>query len=333
MMASTANAGPIHGRRKALTIGAALGLARLPFHSVGILPFLMGVSLAWSKGYTIHPIVAVLGAIAVDLIMLATYLLGEYFDYEGDIINREYNRFTGGSRVPFSFEVSMKKVLLVGWSSALIAIAIGLGLQFAFRVGPLAFPLGLIAVLSGTFYSARPFRWVSRGFGELLIGFCYGWLPVNIGYYLFSGNFSFESTLVSLPLVLAIFNVIAVNEFPDYVADKASNKANLTVRFGKKTMSRIYAASAVVAVFIATYSVFYAVSSGWMPGHGPYGIIAYSTLAFTSFMSIENAADMIRERYDDDKQLERICMKTILIHLLISVSYTVGFVGNRLTGG
>ena len=314
-----------------LSLADMLALARLPFHSVGILPFLVGISLAWSKGYPINLTVAILGLAAVDLIMLATYLLGEVFDYEGDLINKDYNRFSGGSRVPFSTNVSLKGVLLAGWASALTAVAIGLVLQLVYGVGALALPLGLVGVLCGTFYSAKPFRWVSRGFGELLIAFCYGWLPVNVGYYLFSGSLSIESTMVSIPLAMAIFNVIAINEFPDYRADIASDKRNLTVRLGKRRVAEIYSAVAILAVLFAALTLLHGISPAGATLPLP-GALICPVFALASLISFENAVDALRKRYTNEILLERVCMKTVVVHLLFSVMYIVAFVADRTLG-
>jgi len=61
---------------------------------------------------------------------------------------------------------------------------IGLILQFYYKTGPWTIPLGVIGMITGFFYSTPPPRWVKRGIGELLIGFCYGWLPVAAAFYL-----------------------------------------------------------------------------------------------------------------------------------------------------
>ncbi len=76
-------------------------LARPPFHTVGVLPFALGAVLAYRATGTFHWALWGWGTLAVVLIMLSTYLAGEYFDYEGDKISRRVNpnRFAGGSGV------------------------------------------------------------------------------------------------------------------------------------------------------------------------------------------------------------------------------------------
>jgi 1,4-dihydroxy-2-naphthoate octaprenyltransferase len=45
----------------------------------------------------------------------------------------------------------------------------------------------------------------------------------------------------SFQVALSIFNVILINEFPDYRADREAGKLTLVARFGVAKMSRLYA--------------------------------------------------------------------------------------------
>ncbi|MCX7966509.1 MAG: prenyltransferase [Syntrophorhabdaceae bacterium] len=113
---------------------------------------------------------------------------------------------------------------------------VGLIIQFYFKTGTWTIPLGVFGILSGFFYSMMPIRWVARGVGEILIGLCYGWLPVSVSFYLQIGEFNHIIHWVSIPIACTIFNVILINEFPDYPADIIAKKSNLVVRYGKKRL-------------------------------------------------------------------------------------------------
>jgi hypothetical protein len=54
-------------------IKAWIGLSRPPFHTVGILPFMLGTFLAYKINSTISIEVFILGVSGVILIMLSTY--------------------------------------------------------------------------------------------------------------------------------------------------------------------------------------------------------------------------------------------------------------------
>ncbi|MFH1928872.1 MAG: prenyltransferase, partial [Chloroflexota bacterium] len=221
---------------------AWLALSRLPFHSVGVLPFALGGVLAWQQEGAFRWDVCVWGTLGVVLVMLATYYAGEYWDYEEDALSARWgpSRFAGGSRVLQRGFLPRHAALRASLISLLLALAVGLVLQLGYRTGPWTLPLGALGLLGGFFYSTRPLRWVSTGWGELWIAFCYGWLPVAVGYYLQAGRIAPLVHWLAIPIGLTIFNVILLNEFPDYPADTVTGKANLTVRLGRDRASFLY---------------------------------------------------------------------------------------------
>jgi len=194
-------------------------LSRAPFHSVGVFPFLLGATIAWSMGFAIDWAVLILSSFALILIMLTTYLAGEYYDFETDSLNVSYNIFSGGSRVLQMGFIPRRRPLVAAYVSVVGAIIIGLVLQFYYKTGPYTLLLGTFGLFCGYFYTARPIQWSYRGVGEILIAICYGWLSVNAAYYLQTGSFHPVATLVSIPLAISIFLVILINEFPDCSSD------------------------------------------------------------------------------------------------------------------
>jgi len=66
------------------TARAWIQLSRIPFHSVGVMPFLLGTVLAWKMDGVFSLPLFLLGVTAVILIMLSTYYTGEYCDIVED---------------------------------------------------------------------------------------------------------------------------------------------------------------------------------------------------------------------------------------------------------
>jgi 1,4-dihydroxy-2-naphthoate polyprenyltransferase len=223
--------------------------ARPPFHSVGVLPVIVGAIFA-SKlyGYLNWPVL-IWSIIAVILVMLSTYLNGEYHDMKEDEISGSIGKsaFAGGSQSMFDGSVKHSSVKIAGYISIILAMLIGLLLQFYFKTGVWTIPLGVTGVFFGFFYSKPPLRLVNSGLGEIAIGFCYGWLPVVIGFYLQTGFIANNLHLISLPIACTIFNVILINEFPDYPADVIAKKRNLTVRYGMQKASYIYITATILS--------------------------------------------------------------------------------------
>jgi 1,4-dihydroxy-2-naphthoate octaprenyltransferase len=209
---------------------------------VGILPFVLGGLLAWRLEGSFHWDVLAWGTLGVVFVMLATYYAGEYWDYAEDELSTELgrSRFAGGSQVLQQGSLPRRAPLWGSVFSVLAALAVALILQLGYGTGPWTTPYAVVGLLGGFFYSTRPVRWVSTGVGELWIAFCYGWLPVAVGYYLQIGEVAPLVHWLSIPIGLSIFNVILLNEFPDYPADSAAGKRNLVVRLGPERASALY---------------------------------------------------------------------------------------------
>jgi 1,4-dihydroxy-2-naphthoate octaprenyltransferase len=292
-----------------------LSLARLPFYSVGILPFILGIVLAWNHDYSISLVVAILSTIAVILIMAVTYLAGEYYDYKTDSINVDYNKYSGGSRVLQAGLVPRQHALVATYICLALAGAIGLVLFLYYKTGPYTIPLGAFGLLCGYFYTAKPVRWSYRGIGEILIAICYGWLTVNAAYYLQAGQFELVATLISIPIALSIFLVILINEFPDYASDKISGKRTLVVKFGRERMTILYTALLVICYLTIILGLFFGVPK-------LAGFLSLIVLA----LIIWNIIAIKGKGYENKQTLERICLGTISINLMISSIYILTFV-------
>lgn len=293
---------------------AWLALSRLPFHTVGVLPFLLGIVIAWDSGYPISWAVLAFSLLAVILIMLVTYYTGEYYDYETDSLNREFNKFSGGTRTLQAGSVPRHYPLIAAYICLALAIIIGLILQFYYKTGVYTIPLGVFGLLCGFFYTGKPFQWSYRGIGEVLIGLCYGWLTINTAYYLQSGHFNLVTTLISIPIGISIFLVILINEFPDYISDGISKKRTLVVRFGRESMASLYSwllvASCVAIVSGYLYNI-------------PRTVIFLSPLVLA--LVVWNILAIRKKGYEDKKVLEGLCARTILLNLLITGIYILGF--------
>ena len=299
-------------RSKGETIKGWIQLSRPPFHLVGVFPFVLGAALAWRIYGTFNWPVFIWGTLAVILIMLSTYYGGEYHDLKVDKLSAEMERnaFSGGSQVIVKNLLPHKQANIASYTALILAGVIGLILQFYYRTGPWTIPLGVIGMIAGFFYSTPPLRWVEKGIGELLIGFCYGWLPVATAFYLQIGTIDNIVHWISIPIACTIFNVILINEFPDYPADLIERKTNLVVRLGKNTAAFLYIAMAVIAWIAFGLAVSQGLPAVTFLFYIPVFIIALLLVVMMS-----------RKDYLDKKRLELICGLTIIINLGSSLAY------------
>lgn len=299
-------------------------LSRVPFLSVGILPLILGFILAWRWGYRGPSGLYVLSAAAAILIMWMTYYLGEWNDLEGDRINQSFNRFSGGSRVLVKEILPARVSLLLGYGCLAGAILIVFYIYLQYRTDLGTLLLGGLGIVFGFFYSNKPIRWSYHGLGEILIGFCYGWLPIATGFFLFTGFFSPQILLLSIPVGFSIFNVILINEFPDEEADRAIGKKNLVVRFGKERMGDLYIGLSLLAGFSF-------IKMMWGFGFTPHWLLALSAVPLV--LILWNLIQVWLGNYRDHKKLELLCRNTLLVNLAMTMLLTIQqtIIGPHLT--
>ena len=298
-------------------LSAWLALFRLPFHSVGVLPFVLGMVLAWRSTGAFHWAIGVWGILGVMLVMLATYLAGEYWDYREDALSAQLGptRFSGGSQVVQRGLLPRRAPLLGSVVSVVLALVVALVLQVGYQTGPWTLPFAALGLLGGFFYSARPVRWVSTGVGELWIAFCYGWLPVAVGYYLQLGTLAPVVHWLSVPIGLTIFNVILLNEFPDYPADRAAGKRNLAVRIGQERAAILYGLINVASWCAVLLTL----------GHGVPRQAAWFYLP-VFLLSAALAALVVGGQWRRRSVLERLCGANLVVNLGTTAAYILALV-------
>jgi 1,4-dihydroxy-2-naphthoate octaprenyltransferase len=236
------------GASSAPRLGHWVTAARLPFTSAAVVPFVVGSYLAHAHGQMVSPLATILGALAVFVICLGCHFSGEVYDQREDLETLKHgrNRFSGGTLLVAQGVLPVRQVRLAGGLAFVLAGLCGVGIlvRNVTLIG-----LGCFGLLAAATYSTEPVRLVRRGFGELFIGVCYGWLPLVTGYTCASGHLPpfGASVLLSLPVAFAIFNVILLNEFPDHEADRSAGKRNLLVRAGHRAGALIYATAALAA--------------------------------------------------------------------------------------
>ena len=292
-------------------------LSRPPFHIVGMLPFLLGAVLAYRIAGAFNLEVFILGVAGVMLIMLSTHHAGEYFDQKEDAIASRLhkNQFAGGTRVLIEGKIPPRVARWTSIIAFLIAFVIGIVLQFVYWTGPYTLMLGCLGALPGFFYSTEPIRLVKRGVGEMFIGFCYGWLPVASSYYIQTAAIVPIIHWLWLPIGFSIFNVILLNEFPDYEADMAAGKKNLLYRIGEQKGKVVYIIFNLLTCLTMLAS----------PGFGVPLKIIYFYLPFAA-IALFIVYQMVTNRHEDAKRLEILCGLNIVVNVGTSLAFMLAFI-------
>ncbi len=209
---------------------------RAPFFTATIIPVAFGSIVAWHDTNNFVWLKFWLTILGALLIHAGANLANDYFDHRWgcDEANPTPTPFSGGSRVIQDGLITARRILIVSLASFALGGAIGLYLNHICR-GNVILLIGVIGVFLGFFYTARPFRIGYCGFGELAVGIGFGPLIILGAYYVQAQSLPLRVYLISIPIGISIALVSLINEFPDYLADKAVGKRTIVVIFGKRT--------------------------------------------------------------------------------------------------
>ena len=294
---------------------------RAPFLTAALVPVLLGSSIAYSVmggmlwGYFLVTLLAGL------LLQGGVNSINDYFDHKSgnDAANREFVRpFSGGSRLIQLGLLSPTEVLGVALFCFLASSALGVYLALSGR--PLVLALGAFGVLSGFFYTGRPFYWAKRGLGEFLVGLNFGPLMALGAYYVQTNSLSWLPVLAALPVGLLIAAVLFINEFPDYAADKMVGKRTWVVRLGQRRAVLPYALTmALVNLMVIAW-----VGLGWLPWPALLALLA----APLSYKAVRLAFIHYSRSFD----LAPANALTIIGHLTVGLGLTLAYVWQGMGG-
>jgi 1,4-dihydroxy-2-naphthoate octaprenyltransferase len=176
-------------------------------------------------------VLTVLGIFAVEVAKNAS---GDIFDYRSGadlaVAPEHRNPFSGGKRVLVDGVLSEAQT----WQLARVfyGIAIACGLVIVIYRNWRVLPLALLGLALAWFYHAEPLKLSYRGYGEIAVALCYGPLIACGTYLVQTGELTADLFLTSMALGLMVAGFLWINEFPDYLGDKACGKRNLVVQMG-----------------------------------------------------------------------------------------------------
>jgi len=291
---------------------------RAPFLTATLVSIVLGTAVAWTRNGVFNFLHFVLALVGGTFLHLGANISNDYYDHRSgnDEVNKEFVRpFSGGSRTIQQGLLTPKEVL--SGSLLFYALAVSIGIYIAWAVGPIILGFGLIGMLSGFFYTGRPFTWVNRGIGEALVGLNFGALMTLGAYYVQTKQLSIEPLLASIPVSLLIAGVLYINEFPDYMADKAVGKNTLVVRLGRQGAAYGYA-----LIMLGTYaSILLNAVAGITPVYTLFALISIP-LAF------EATRHTLRFHSESFKLVPANAL-TIVVHLLTGFLISLGYVASR----
>lgn len=243
-------------------ISAWIEIQELPKHIAVVFRIALGGVLAWYATGNFSWTIFLLTLLSVFFIADGAFISNEYFDYETDRVNRgrlggdrQGVTSTGGTRVLVSGLIKRRQALIASVIFFLLAMPLGVILQYGLHTGPYTIALGAVGILIGWFYTAPPVKAAYRGLGEIFMMLGYGLLIITI-YYTQAG-WSWLPVIVASTQFAAVPAIKLLRAFPDAEADASVGKRTLAVIFGKETMSRVYIILIIAAIilFIPTFVI------------------------------------------------------------------------------
>jgi 1,4-dihydroxy-2-naphthoate octaprenyltransferase len=265
-------------------------------------PLLVGTALAaYSHAFRLD--IFLLTFFSCLFLQIGTNYFNEYFDYRYGL---DHAGSLGAMTVIFRNEMTAGEVLAGGVIS--FAIAVVLGIVLIFLVGPVIILFGLAGMLIAYFYSAKPFKFASRGLGDILVYIAMGFLMTWDAYFVQLHQWSWSAFAASVPVGFLVTAILNMNNVRDYQDDRAVNKKTLPVRFGLKFGQRFHA-TLLFGSYVAA-SIFVLV--GLLPW---FSLLVWLTfpLAFSNVRSVLGATDR--------KAFIVGIKRTAMLHLIFGVVF------------
>lgn len=207
-------------------------------------PVLVGCALAYRDGvFKLAP--AILCVLVALLAQIASNFANDYFDFKKGADKEDR---LGPERAVASGWITPKAML---WGTFItLGLSCLCGCFLLFFAGWELIGVGIAIAICVLAYSAGPFPLAYNGLGDVCVLLFYGVIPVCFTYYIQTLSFSLLSFLLSVALGLLSVNILVVNNYRDYVQDKAVRKRTTIVLFGRRFGRVFYILNECVAFLL-----------------------------------------------------------------------------------
>ncbi len=209
---------------------AYVRLSRPFFLGGGVVMYGLGVTMALYRGDVFDWWAYLWGQLAVTSIQAMTHFANEYFDLETDRANTSPTFLTGGSRVLPDGDLPPRSALVAAGAACLAAITFIVILAITTPTDSVFLFIFAAMLILAWGYSAPPFRFHSRGLGELTATTVMAGLTPVTGYLLQTGTLDGIPFTALIPLACFQLSSMMAVAFPDIESDAATAKNTLVVR-------------------------------------------------------------------------------------------------------
>ena len=245
--------------------------------------------------------------VGIYLIEIGKNAINEVVDYDSGVdtfvTKEERTAFSGGKKTIVDGKLTVLEAKVI----AILTMAAGalIGIYISVYREPKVFIIGVIGFTLSIIYSLPPFK-LATGAWRSTVGLTFGPLIILGTYLVQTHTISPEIILVSLPIGLLITNVLWINQYPDYNADKKGAKMNWVVRLGRKKAVVIY-----ILLFVLSYLSLFLI---FIVFRNPFWL-----LPFVSFPLVLEAVQTARKYYDNVPKLVLANLRTVQVYQLFGL--------------
>ena len=281
-----------------------------------MIPCLLGAMLALLMGTSV--VWWLMPFIVVSLLLLhaASNVTTDYDDYNKGVDREET---MGGSRVLVQKLLEPKQMLRFGFT--LFALAIVVSIPIILERGLIILLLGIIGIIGGYFYTAKPFSFKYHALGDIIIFLMYGPAIVAGTFFALTGTFSWAAVYASIPLGLLITGILQANNLRDIIHDRKANIKTLATIFGEGFAKGEYVFLIIGAYLTVVVLVLFDVLSLW------------SLLVFLSLPVALKNMNMIKGvTIEDTGKIAMLDAMTAQLTLMFGVLLSISLVITKFAG-
>ena len=246
-------------------------------------------------------------AVASVLMQAGTNLVSDHFDY-GKGVDKDYTY--GSSGVLTAGLLTSRQVLIGGL--AVFATACGIGLLFVAIRGWPILGLGVLGLLGGLFYTARPVGYKYIALGDALVFMLMGPLMVIGSYFVLTGSYRHAILIASLPVGCLVAAILHANNMRDIQHDREAHVRTVANLLGHN-LSRVEYYILVGGAYVAVLGM---IAGGLV---SPWGLLVFATAP----LAVKNFSRVVHSRPQQPETIATLDVQTAQLHLAFGLLFSL----------
>ncbi len=246
-------------------------------------------------------------AVASVLMQAGTNLVSDFFDY-GKGVDKDYTY--GSSGVLTARLLTPAQVFVGGVVAFAIASCIGL-LFIALRGWPIM-GLGVLGLLGGFFYTARPVGYKYLALGDALVFMLMGPLMVIGTYFVLTDSYSHSVLIASLPVGCLVAAILHANNMRDIQHDRDAQVRTVANLLGHD-LSRLEYYVLVGGAYVAVLGM---IAGGLV---SPWGLLVFATVP----LAVKNFRRVVRSQPQQPETIATLDVQTAQLHLAFGLLFSL----------